>query len=84
MIATRHLSGEDHQKLAHLLNQAQDNLNEATRIVKRAPFSDRVLNASKQVQERLIDPLREAWNAHFAGLGHENPYQSIGYGRGRR
>jgi hypothetical protein len=78
----KHLSREQHEELARLLNQAQDNLDAATRIIKRAPFTDRVLNASKQVQERLIDPLREAWDKGFDMPG--NPYQSIGYARGRR
>jgi hypothetical protein len=78
----KHLSCEQHEELARLLNQAQSNLDWATRIVKRAPFTDRVLNASKQVQERLIDPLREAWDERFDR--ESNPYQSVGYARGRR
>jgi hypothetical protein len=77
-----HLTRDDHEELARLLNQMQDNLTAAARIVRRAPFTDRMLNAAKHVQERLIDPLREAWDDKWGG--RTNPYQSIGYAPGRR
>ena len=75
----RHLSRDQHLKLAKLLNEAQDNLIEAARIVSRAPYTDETLRACRQVQERLIDRLREAWNE--TQPYQDNPYQSVGYGR---
>ena len=77
------LTREQHRELARLLNQAADNLDQATEIVKRAPFTDRALYAGGTLQEWLIDPLREAW----VDLGEpleDNPYQSVGYGGPRR
>ncbi len=55
-----HLTNEDHEKAARLLNEVQNNLATLSRIVGRAPWTDRTLRVQKAVQERLIDPLREA------------------------
>lgn len=75
-----HLTTEQHQRAAELLNQAQDNLRELTSIVSRAPFTDQTLRVGKAIQEVLIDPLREAWdNDHTRDL-HGSPYQSVSYG----
>jgi hypothetical protein len=68
------LTREQHDELARLLNQAADNLVTATRIVGRAPFTDRALYVGGTLQEWLIDPLSEDRG------GFDNPYQSIGYG----
>ena len=89
-----HLTDQQHLEAARLLNQAQDNLHTVTSIVARAPFADQVLRISKAIQEILIDPLREGWEAdpahertaRVSGYNYEtrqwegNPYQSIGYG----
>jgi hypothetical protein len=56
-----HLTRDEHRELARLLNQVEDNLTAATRIVSRALFTDRVLYIAGTVQTRLIDPLSEAW-----------------------
>jgi hypothetical protein len=81
------MTTEQHQQAAALVNQAQDNLNALTRIVRRAPFTDQTMTIMKAIQERLIDPLREAWDADPSRALHDNPYQSVGYvtpRRGRR
>jgi hypothetical protein len=83
MLKLAHLTREQHIEIARLLNQAEDNLDAASRIVARAPFSDRVLYASRTIQERLIDPLSEAWKEKKFGV-QGCPYQSIAYGRGVR
>jgi hypothetical protein len=72
-----HLTREQHQQLARLLNVAQDNLKNASCIVHRAPYSDTTLRVSRAVQERLIDQLRAAWDEEYEY--HDNPYQSVGY-----
>lgn len=72
------LTREQHDELARLLNQAADNIVAATRIVSRAPFTDRALYVGGMLQEWLIDPLSEDRG------GSDNPYQSVGYGGPRR
>jgi hypothetical protein len=73
----KHLTREQHQELASLLNAAQDNLHAATMIVGRAPYTDDTLRVSRALQERLIDKLRNAWDEAYEY--RENPYQSVGY-----
>jgi len=75
------LTREQHAELARLLNQAADNLNAATRIVSRAPFTDRSLYVAGVLQEWLIDPLIEDWRDQWSG---QFPYQSVGYHSPRR
>lgn len=72
-----HLTTEQHMEAAKLLNQAQDNLHQLSRIVLRAPYTDQLLRVGKAIQELLIDPLREGWEA--GQDQHNNPYQSVGY-----
>jgi hypothetical protein len=73
----KHLTRDQHIELAQLLNQAADNLTTASRIVNRAGFTDQMLYASGTIQDRLIDPLRDAWET----LGSDKcPYQSVAYG----
>jgi hypothetical protein len=87
-----HLTRNQHRKLARLLNQVEDNLTAATRIVSRATFTDRVLYIAGTVQTRLIEPLRDAWgqlsDEQAEDLldrgGCSDPYQNVGYGRGHR
>jgi hypothetical protein len=67
------LDREQHLELARLLNQAADNLDMASKIVRRADYSDRSLHVGGYLQEWLIDPLREA------DSGGDAPYQSVGY-----
>jgi hypothetical protein len=55
-----HLTDENHQQAARLLNEVQNNLLALSRVVNRAPWTDRVMRVQKAVQERLIDPLSEA------------------------
>jgi hypothetical protein len=55
-----HLTDEDHAEAARLLKEVQDNLKSLTRVVGRAPWTDRVMLVMKGVQERLIDPLSQA------------------------
>jgi hypothetical protein len=82
-----HLTTEQHQEAARLLNQAQDNLDQLSRIVSRARYTDQALRIGKAIQELLIDPLREGWDADPARIWdadpariiEENPYQSVGY-----
>lgn len=75
------LTDEQHRQIAELLNTAQDQLKRATRIVNRAPYTDRTLHVSGMIQEWLIDPLSRAWDdAHPREGFHDNPYQSVGYG----
>jgi hypothetical protein len=71
-----HLTAEQHRQAARLLNQAQDNLGKLTEIVERAPYTDQTLRCMKAIQEILINPLSDAWNA----APDDNPYQSVGYG----
>ena len=73
----KHLTKEQHQTLALLLNAAQDHLKDASGIVKRAPYTDVTLRVSRSLQERLINQLRAAWDEHFEYS--ENPYQAVGY-----
>jgi len=67
------LTREQHDELARLLNQAADNLIAASRIVNRAPFTDRTIYVGGTLQEWLIDPLSEDRG------GFDNPYQSVAY-----
>jgi hypothetical protein len=68
-----HLSRVEHEDLAARLTRIQDDLTYLTRLVHRAPFTDEVLRCQKRIQERIIDPLREASD----GLPH---YPNVGYG----
>ena len=70
----RHLSRDDHIIAATLTRQAQETLDALAKLVNRAPYTDRTLRVQRDVQEKLIDPLREAWDE-----SEQNPYQSIGY-----
>jgi ribosomal 50S subunit-associated protein YjgA (DUF615 family) len=89
-----HLTRDQHLELARLLNQVEDNLTAATRIVSRAQFTDRMLYIARTVQTRLIEPLSEAWGqlsdeqakdlARLDRAGCSDPYQNVGYGRGHR
>lgn len=74
-----HLTTEQHMQAAKLLNQAQDNLRDLPCIVMRAPYTDRWLRIGRAIQEILIDPLRDAWDADPTRDMHDNPYQSVGY-----
>lgn len=65
MLPLKHLTKDEHAEAARLLSQIQDELRALTRIVQRAPFTDRVMRVQKSVQERLIDPLREAEMEHL-------------------
>lgn len=56
----RHLSAEQHVEAAKLLRRIQDDLLQLSRIVNRAPFSDEILRRQKAIQERVINPLRDA------------------------
>jgi len=71
------LTREQHAKLAASLKSAADSLTAATRIVRRAPFTDRVLYVQGSLQEWLIDPFRLIWDAETPD---KNPYPSVGYG----
>lgn len=76
------LTVDQHKELGRLLNQAAQNLSAAATIVARANFSERTLHVAGNLQEWLIDPLREAYNQ--LGLRstreeYEGPYQSVGY-----
>jgi hypothetical protein len=72
-----HLDGGQHFKLADHLQAAQNALEEATRIVNRAPYTDATLRVMRAIQERLIDPLREEWDHH--DWGGDNPYPSVNH-----
>lgn len=79
------LSEEQHRLAADLVNHVQDNLHELARLVataKGAAYVDEALRVQRTIQGRLIDPLRESWDATLPV--HDNPYQSIGYSPGSR
>ncbi len=83
-----HLSEEEHAEAAKLLTAVQDNLKALARIPKRAPWIDEVMRAQKAVQEKLIDPLREAHDA-LREREQRSPergtlYPSVYYAVGRR
>ena len=83
MLKLDHLSNEDHEAVAKLLDQVQRDLNSVSRIVRRAPFTDQVLRCQKRVQERLIDPLQEAADTHGFDSGPTSIYPSVYYAIGR-
>ena len=62
---------------ANLTRQAQETLNALTKLVARARYTDRTLRIQRDVQRRLIDPLRDTWDEEHEPS--KNPYQSIGY-----
>lgn len=74
-----HLSAGEHAELARLLTRVQEDLKEATIIVKRAPFTDAVMRCQKRVQEALIDPLHNAWDAANPERYRDQPYPSVYY-----
>ena len=74
MNCLKHLTEADHIEAARLLSQVQRDLHALARIVKRAPFTDRVLRVQKSVQERLIDPLRREESA----ADYPSVYYAIG------
>jgi hypothetical protein len=78
----KQLTNEDHVELARLLNQAQDNLDAAARIVGRAAYTDRTLYVGGTLQQWLIDPLIEAWRElqNWEDWPHPvPPYQMVGH-----
>ena len=83
MLRLNHLSQDDHMRAAVLLRRVQDDLREVSRIVQRAPFTDRVMRCQKGVQERVIDPLREAADANGHDAGSVSIYPSVYYAIGR-
>lgn len=85
MLKLSHLCRVEHEQAAEILNRVQDDLKSLTRIVQRAPFTDRTMRIQKAVQERLIDPLRDAASNSGADEGPRSIYPSVYYaiGRGR-
>jgi hypothetical protein len=79
----RHLARPQHIELARLLNQAQDNLVAATKIVCISNYTDQTLTICRAIQERLIDTLSiDGWPraTKSAGKpGDQSPYQSVAY-----
>lgn len=72
-----HLTQTELAEAALAMKEAQRLLRHVTTIVKRAPFTDRTLSVMRAIQEDLIDPLREAWDAEHDY--NANPYPSVGY-----
>lgn len=77
----RHLTDEYHRDLMLMLREAQELIGGTIDFVDRAWFTDRVLYCQGTLQEWLIDPLREAWDAaHPEADPADNPYPNVGYG----
>lgn len=72
------LSREQHAELAQLLKDATAKVNESTKIVGRADYTDRTLQAMRVIQELLIDPLYDGWETQF-WTERDNPYPKVGY-----
>lgn len=83
MLKLDHLCRVEHEEAAKLLARVQDDLRALTRIVRRAPFTDRVMRCQKGVQERLIDPLKEAADKQGYDDGPKSIYPSVYYAIGR-
>ena len=77
-MAAKSLTDDQHRELARLLHQAQEAVMATVACVDRAWYTDRALHCGGVVQEWLIDPLREAWEADRRMEAH--PYPSVGYG----
>lgn len=78
--STNHLDREKHAKIAKLLTEAQACLDVATHLVSRASYTDETMRCQKRIQQKLIDPLRTAWNDKFEQEDYlGNPYPSVGY-----
>lgn len=82
------LSREDHEEAARLLNEAQAALTKAARLLADhlgAGYVDKVLRVQRDVMDKLIQPLRNDWEAqkdsdgHWRFALHEDPHHAVNY-----
>jgi hypothetical protein len=69
----RHLTDEQHQEAARLLNQAMDALAATTSVVQQPSHTDAVLGILALIRAGLVAPLSEGWGAPLTPVAN-NPY----------
>lgn len=82
------LSWEDHAEAARLLNEVQHLLTQASSLLGKhlgAGYVDQTLRVQRDVMDKLIQPLRNDWEAQRDSNGgwrfalHEDPHHAVHY-----
>ena len=82
----KHLTEDQHDQAAKLITEIQERIRALEEIVLRAPFTDRGLNLSSHLQERIANPLADAYEelCHALRKHADERYYRVGYAKGRR
>lgn len=82
------LSREDHEEAARLLNEVQAQLRQVSALLADhlgASYVDKVLRVQRDVMNKLVQPLRNDWEAQKGVDGrwrfalHEDPHHAVNY-----